>query len=47
MITITSHCNDQIIKFDDAKGTSWLLSDDDDGNPEWVEIKDRTNEEEK
>jgi len=38
--------DDKVIKLDDSPGgaQTWLLGEDDDGNPEWIEIKNRTEE---
>jgi len=39
-------CDDKVIKLEDNPGGSqtWLLDDDDDGNPVWVEIKHKAEE---
>lgn len=36
--------DDKILRFDDMTGVTWLLEDDDDGNPVWTEIKKRIEE---
>ena len=32
--------SDEVLRFEEETGRSWILKEDDDGRPMWVEIKD-------
>lgn len=34
-------CDEKLFKWDDETGESWILLETDDGDPEWVVIKNR------
>ena len=36
-----------IFKFDDQSGRVWMIRDDEDDTPEWIEILDRKDKKEK